>query len=153
VHDPCECKIVLKLGQVFNSVFNLNCSRPPNGIQHDHVEGACGHRTPARADLRALASDLHAAFGGMRSTAPCGDGVNALWHRRHRCPSDAADACLGPALCPFRSARVLGDGGSLRCGVAPRSDAARAFWQTNLIFRFSPLAKPAASRCVLICAG
>jgi PPP family 3-phenylpropionic acid transporter len=89
--------------------------------------GACGHRTLARADLRALASDLHAASGGMRSTAPCGDGVNALWHRRHRCPSDAADACLGPALCPFRSARVLGDGGSLRRGVAPRSDAARAF--------------------------
>jgi MFS family permease len=115
--------------------------------------GACGHRTLARADLRALASDLHAASGGMRSTAPCGDGVNALWHRRHRCPSDAADACLGPALRPFRSARVLGDGGSLRRGVAPRSDAARAFWQTNLIFRFSPLAKPAASRCVLICAG
>jgi MFS family permease len=115
--------------------------------------GACGHRTLARADLRALASELHAASGGMRSTAPCGDGVNALWHRRHRCPSDAADACLGPALRPFRSARVLGDGGSLRRGVAPRSDAARAFWQTNLIFRFSPLAKPAASRCVLICAG
>jgi PPP family 3-phenylpropionic acid transporter len=89
--------------------------------------GACGHRTLARADLRALASDLHAASGGMRSTAPCGDGVNALWHRRHRCPSDAADACLGPALRPFRSARVLGDGGSLRRGVAPRSDAARAF--------------------------
>ena len=108
---------------------------------------------PARADLRALAFDLHAASGGMRSTAPCGDGVNALWHRRHRCPSDAADACLGPALCPFRSARVLGDGGSLRRGVAPRSDAARAFWQTDLIFRFSPLAKPAAFRCVLICAG
>ena len=115
--------------------------------------GACGHRTLARADLRALASELHAASGGMRSTAPCGDGVNALWHRRHRCPSDAADACLGPALRPFRSARVLGDGGSLRRGVAPRSDAARAFWQTNLIFRFSPLAKPAASRCVLVCTG
>jgi PPP family 3-phenylpropionic acid transporter len=35
------------------------------------------------------------------------------------------DARLRPHLCPFRSARVLGDGGPVCCGTAYRSNAAR----------------------------
>jgi hypothetical protein len=46
---------------------------------------------------------------------------------------------FGPALRPLRSARVLGHGGSLHDGVALRSDAARAYRRTDLIFRFFAL--------------
>ena len=104
------------------------------------LHGSCGDRATARAHLRTLAPDLHAAVGGKRSTALGGDSVDALRHSRHRRRNDAADARFGPALRPLRSARVLGHGGSLRRGVAPRPDAARAYRRTDLIFRFLPSA-------------
>jgi hypothetical protein len=73
-----------------------------------------------------FAPDLHAVVGRMCSAAPGGDSVDGLRHSRYRRCNDAADARLGSALRPLRSTRVLDDGGSLRRGVAPCSDAARA---------------------------
>jgi len=49
------------------------------------ASGARGDRALARPDIRAFASDLHAAFGTMRSEAPRGDSTDHLRHRRNRC--------------------------------------------------------------------
>jgi MFS family permease len=79
--------------------------------------------------------NMHAAFDGMRSPTPSGDGVNILRCHRRWCPGNIANASVWTALWLVRSTGVLGDGGSLRRGVAFCSDATRAIWQTNLIFR------------------
>src|SRR6516162_4640045 len=68
-----------------------------------------------RAALRALASDVHAAFGTMRSKTPRGDGTDDLRYRRSRCCDRSAHACLRANFRALRGARVLGNGGPL-CG-------------------------------------
>ena len=82
-----------------------------------------GDRALARPNVRALASDVHAAVGTMRSKAPRGDSTDDLRYRRHR----YSDCSAPPGTCSNRSAeasRLL----TLACGPIFERFGAHGFW-------------------------
>src|SRR5437763_8767044 len=68
----------------------------------------------ARADLRAVASRLHAPPRRDRAAGLVGDSVNLVRDRRDRRRVGVAYASRGCALRRGRSSRLLGHGGALR---------------------------------------
>src|SRR5437870_10874384 len=93
-----------------------------------------GDRALARPNIRTLASDVHAAFGTMRSKAPRGDSTDHLRYRRHRYCNRSPYACLRANFRALRGARVLGHGGPLCGGVAARPNPARTDGRFQVIF-------------------
>src|SRR4029077_7929368 len=93
-----------------------------------------GDRAHARPNVRALASDVPAAFGTMRSKAPRGDSTDHLRYRRHRYCNRSPYACLRANFRALRGARVLGNGGPLCGGVAARPNPARTDGRFQVIF-------------------
>ena len=98
-----------------------------------------GDRALARPNVRALASDVHATFGTMRSKAPRGDGTDHLRYRRHRYCHRSSYACLRANFRALRGARVLGNGGPLCGGVAARPNPARTDGRFQVIFFARPI--------------
>src|ERR1700738_4711446 len=98
-----------------------------------------GDRALARPNVRALASDVHATFGTMRSKAPRGDGTDHLRYRRHRYCNRSSYACLRANFRAPRGARVLGNGGPLCGGVTARPNPARTDGRFQVIFFARPI--------------
>src|SRR3984893_17697971 len=103
------------------------------------ASGGGGDRALARPNVRALASDVHATFGAMRSKAPRGDGTDHLRYRRHRYCNRSSYACVRPNFRALRGARVLGNGGPLCGGVAARPNPARTDGRFQVIFFARPI--------------
>src|SRR5262249_42456906 len=93
-----------------------------------------GDRALARPNVRAPASDVHAAFGTMRSKAPRGDSADHLRYRRHRYCNRSPYAFLRANFRTLRRTRVLGNGGPLCGGIAARPNPARTDGGFPVIF-------------------